>query len=131
MSPITSLVLVQRLVEPPVFGSDIRNSTRSTGAGSLALRSWRPTRSQRATLHCCARTRGPHLACGPVDHQNQRIISASCTENGGDCGETGRDVPPDDTDMPSTSVTNRVCIAAGKATKSASQYWTHRNLKPS
>jgi hypothetical protein len=98
---------------------------------------------------CCARTRGPHFACGeqpsppfvplravrspplpnrlPVDRHYQRITAASCTENGGG-GETGRDVPPYGTDMPSTSVTNRVCIAAGKAAKSASQYWTHRNL---
>jgi len=67
----------------------------------------------------------------PVDHHNPRIISASCTENSGDGGETGRDVPPDDTDMPSTSVTNRICIAAGKAAKSAAQYWTHRDLKDS
>jgi hypothetical protein len=58
----------------------------------------------------------------PVDHHNPRIIAG---------GETGRDVPPYGTDMPSTSVRNRVCIAAGKAAKSASQYWTHRNLKPS
>jgi hypothetical protein len=30
--------------------------------------------------------------------------------------------------MLSTPVTNRVCIAAGKAAKSASQYWTHRDV---
>jgi hypothetical protein len=61
----------------------------------------------------------------------QRIIDASCTENGGDGGDTGHDVSPDGTDKLSTSVTNRVCIAAGKAAKSASQYWTHRDLKAS
>jgi len=61
----------------------------------------------------------------------QRNIAASCTENGGAGGDTGRDVSPDGTDMLSTSVTNRVCIAAGKAAKSASQYWTHRDLKAS
>jgi hypothetical protein len=53
-------------------------------------------------------------------------LSASCTDNGSD---TGRDVSPDGTDMPSASVTNRVRVAAGKAAKSASQYWTHRDLK--
>jgi hypothetical protein len=40
-------------------------------------------------------------------------------------------VSPDGTDMLSTSVTNRVSIATGKAAKSASQYWTHRDLKAS
>ena len=43
-------------------------------------------------------------------------------------------MPPeacDGTDMLSTSVTNRVCIAAGKAAKSASQYWTHCDFKAS
>jgi hypothetical protein len=59
---------------------------------------------------------------------SQRNIAASCTENGGDGGDTGRDVG---TDMPSTSVTNRGCIAAGKAAKSASKYWTHCDLKTS
>jgi hypothetical protein len=58
-------------------------------------------------------------------------LAARCTDNGGDGGDTGRDVSPDGTDMPSTSVTNRVCIAAGKAAKSASQYWTHFDLRTS
>jgi hypothetical protein len=53
------------------------------------------------------------------------IIDASCTENGSD----GGDGSPEGTD--STSVTNRACIAAGKAAKSAAQYWTHRDLKAS
>jgi len=35
----------------------------------------------------------------------QRIIDASCTENGGDGGDTGHDVSPDGTDKLSTSVT--------------------------
>jgi hypothetical protein len=29
-------------------------------------------------------------------------LAARCTDNGGDCGDTGRDVSPDGTDMPST-----------------------------
>jgi hypothetical protein len=58
---------------------------------------------------------------------HMRIIDASCTENGSD----GGDGSPEGTDKLSTSVTNRVCVSAGKAAKSASQYWTHRDLKAS
>jgi hypothetical protein len=58
---------------------------------------------------------------------HMRIIDASCTENGSD----GGDESPEGTDKLSTSVTNRVCVSAGKAAKSASQYWTHRDLKAS
>jgi hypothetical protein len=58
---------------------------------------------------------------------HMRIIDASCTENGSD----GGDGSPEGTDKLSTSVTNRVRIAAGKAAKSAAQYWTHRDLRAS
>jgi hypothetical protein len=56
-----------------------------------------------------------------------RIIDASCTENGTD----GGDGSPEGTGKLSTSVTNRACIAAGKAAKSAAQDWPHCDLKAS
>jgi hypothetical protein len=74
---------------------------------------------------CALICAGPMAGAGiPV------IIAASCTENGSGDGDTGR-VSPEGTDMPSISVTNCVCIAAGKVAKSASQDWTHRDLKAS
>jgi hypothetical protein len=67
------------------------------------------------------------IAVGFLEHAfHMRIIDAS-TENGGD----GGDGSLEGTDKLSTSVTNRACIAAGKAAKSGAQYWTHRDLKAS
>jgi hypothetical protein len=102
-----------------------RANLRAAGGGpNVGTGTWSGHGSALRTAFYRRATTDPQL----LEHAvHMRIIDASCTENGSD----GGDGSPEGTDKLSTSVTNRACIAAGKAAKSAPQYWTHRDLKAS